>query len=490
MRCCAVGKTSLYLLCFCVYSAILLIIGKTSLGGGRTPGDYFLAGRSSGLVLCVGTFTGTWVSAITILSLTGSVYEDGLAVLCYSVIPWFLGALLLGMVTRRLYACDCITVPELFRIRYGSKALQAVYGVILTVVYIFYLVSQYKGFGTVASAIFDIPYPMAVLMVYLFILYTTFGGFRSVCRTDVFNLTLLVSVLLVFCLHIVSRTGGLGELYRQVGTISGSAHAGDLDPTVPGEMLSLFNSRYTPLVSLTMFWGWGLGLAANPQYLVRLLAAKDSRTAERTLVCSLALLAVIYFCLIHIGLGMRVLVPSVPEVNTTDGIVIHLVNNELYGPLSCLFFFAVIGACISTANSQLLLVASSVAYDVVRPLSRRPLSDSRVVNLGRVAVVVGATIGMILTLNPPAFTLSYGGDLWGVFSILLFPPLYGTLLFKKTTLQGIWASIGTGVLSVLIFYPLHSAGILRIHPAFSGVLLSAAALTAVSLCTAGKEKSQ
>mgnify|MGYP006914996629 CR=1 FL=1 len=36
----------------------------------------------------------------------------------------------------------------------------------------------------VASALFDIPYPVAVLMVYLFILYTTFGGYRSVVRTD------------------------------------------------------------------------------------------------------------------------------------------------------------------------------------------------------------------------------------------------------------------------------------------------------------------
>ncbi len=53
--------------------------------------------------------------------------------------------------------CIIITVPELFRIRYGSRALQIVYGVIFILVYIFYLVAQYKGFGMVASALFDIP---------------------------------------------------------------------------------------------------------------------------------------------------------------------------------------------------------------------------------------------------------------------------------------------------------------------------------------------
>ena len=111
------SKITLYLAYFCIYSLILLVIGKSSLRASATPRDYFICERRVGLVPCVCTFTGTWVSAITILSLTGSVYEDGLAVLLYSVIPWFTGAFLLAMVTRRLHRCGAITVPEFFRLR-------------------------------------------------------------------------------------------------------------------------------------------------------------------------------------------------------------------------------------------------------------------------------------------------------------------------------------------------------------------------------------
>lgn len=474
------GKTGLYLIYFCLYSAVLLIIGKGSLRGDGSLRGYLISERKVGLFMCVCTFTGTWISPITILSLTGSVYEDGLPVLFYSVIPWFVGGFLLACVTRRLYHNDIITVPELFRVRYGSRWLQVVYGVIFIFVYVFYLVSQYKGFGMVASALFDIPYPVAVLMVYLFIIYTTFGGYRAVVRTDAFNLTLLAVSLVVLFVTIVSQVGGPGQLYAQAGEISGYAHAGMDAPTVKGGLLALFGGRYTPLVSLSMFWGWGLGLAANPQYVVRVLGAKDPGTARKMMVCSLALLAVLYFLLVNIGLGMRVLVPSLGSALSTDEIIIHLINNELYSRWSGFFLFSVIGASISTANSQLLLIASSFSYDVVRALGREDLPDKRVVWLSRLAVVGGGTLALLLSIDPPAFTLAYGGDVWGAVAILLFPALYGTLLTRRITRRGVWASILVGAAAIALFYPSYLAGRTILHPAMPGVLCSTTAMLLVS----------
>lgn len=470
------SKTVFYLGYFCLYSAVLLIIGKSSLRDGSTPEDYFICERKVHLPQSVCTFTGTWVSAITILSLTGSVYEDGLAVLFYSVVPWFLGAFLLALVAKRLYQNGIITIPELFRTRYGSRALQVVYGVIIILVYVFYLVSQYKGFGMISAALFDIPYPVGVGMIYLFILYTTFGGYRSVVRTDVFNLILLVVGLVVLMVSVLSQVGGFSELYRQAGQLSScSAESFQSSP-----LLALFGGRYTPIVSLSMFWGWGLGLAANPQYLVRMLGTRSPRDARRTVLYSLVLLAAIYFALIHIGLGMRVLVPSLPEPVATDGIIIRLINHELYGPWSGFFLFTVFGACVSTANSQLLLIASSFSCDIVKGLSHKEISAGRVVNLGRCAVLAGGTMAMLLTLNPPAFTLSYGGDIWGILGILLFPPLYGTLLTQKVTLRGIWACVITGAVSIAVLYPLYYGGAFPAHPAMIGVPLSAAAMALTS----------
>ena len=474
------NKTGLYLVYFCVYSFALMIIGKSSLRGGTSLRDYFICDRSVSLPMCVCTFTGTWVSAITILSLTGSVYEDGISALIYSVLPWFLGAFLLTLVAKRIHASNVITVPEFFRVYYGSRGLQCVYGIVFMVVYILYLVSQYKGFGMVASEVFDIPYPAAVGMVYLFILYTTMGGYRTVVRTDVFNLVLLVVSLGAICAQVLSRVGGLGDLVTQASAVSGLAHSGMAAATPAGGLFTPFSDRYTPLVSMSMFCGWGLGLAANPQYVVRLLGAKDGRTARRTVTCSLAVLTIIISMLVIIGLGMRVLVPTLSTKESTDSIFVRIMNNELYSPWSGFLLFSVIGACISTANSQLLLIASSVSYDIVNAVLPGKLTEKRQVNLGRIAILVCGTLSMLLTLDPPEFTLSYGGDIWGVVSILLFPPLYGTLLKRKITRRGVWASIAAGTLSILLFYPPYKMGTLDAHPAMFGVILSGLAMEIVS----------
>ena len=128
------NKTVLYLIYFCIYSAALLLIGKSSLRDNRTVSSYFTCDRKVSLPLCICTFAGTWLSAITILSLTGGVYEDGLAVLFYSVVPWFLGGFLLAGVSRRLYRKDVITVPELFGKQYGSFGLQVAFGIIFIII--------------------------------------------------------------------------------------------------------------------------------------------------------------------------------------------------------------------------------------------------------------------------------------------------------------------------------------------------------------------
>ena len=482
------NKTLLYLIYFAAYSAVLLVIGKSSLRDSDSISKFFMCGRQLPLWRCVCTFAGTWISAASILSLTGSVYESGLSAMVFSVVPWFLGALLIVLVSDRLYATGVTTVPELFRVRYGSKGLQAAYGVLLAAVYVLYLVIQIKGFGIVASTLFGIPYSMAILLVYLFILYTSFGGYQSVTRSDVFNLILMIVGLGVLLVTVVARVGSLGGIYAGAAEVAGYAHRGMAYATEAGDLLKPFGQGdFAPLMSISMFFGWGLGLAVNPQYAVRILASRDARSARRMIWISLGLLAVIYFTLSSIGLGMRVLIPTVDATLSTDEIFTYILNNDLYSGWSGFLLFAILGACISTANSQLLLIASSCSCDVVGALWPRPLKESTLVNLSRGAVMAGGTLSLLLALSPPASLLTYGGDVWGVFSVTLLAPMFGTLLWKGTTLTGVYAALGSGLAALAVFYPPYYQGVLPFHPALPGTLISIAALWLGSLLSRKKE---
>ena len=480
------NKTVIYLTYFCIYSAILLAIGKNSFRKGNTKEQFYLGGRQLSLSSCVFTFCGTWVSAATILGFTGSVFESGYAALVYSVIPWFAGAVLLSLISDRLYQNDILTLPEFFRKRFDSKALQVLFAVIMIVVYVFYLVIQIRGFGLVASTLFNIPYVFAILLIYLFILYATFGGYHTVTKTDAFNLIALSVGLIMVFLVVVPRAGGIVAIHQKAAQISGWAYPAMPYATDRGDLLRLFGKgKFAPLMSGTMFFGWGLGLAANPQYIIRMISAKDQKTSKRTVQCSMVYLALLYFALLFIGLGMRVMFPAIDEVTETDGIFVHVINNLLYGPWSGFFLFSIIGACISTANSELLLIASAFSYDIVGTLRKKPLGESALLSLSRLSIFVGGTVSLLLSIHPPASLLTYGGDLWGVFGVTLFPTLSGALLSRHTTRQGVWAGLCAGLLCLALFYPPYFAGELELHPAFPGTVAATVCFLAVSRLTCG-----
>lgn len=484
------NKTLVYLIYFTIYSAVLVWIGKSSFHKGDTPRQFYLGGRQLGTVRCMMTFAGTWISAATVLGFTGSVFESGYAALFYSVIPWYIGGLLLILISGRLYRNDILTIPELFRKRFGSKGLQVLVASVMIFSYVFYLVIQIRGFGLVASSLFDIPYGLSILLIYLFILYATFGGFHTVSQTDAFNLiALCIGTAMVFAM-VVYRAGGIGEIHQQAAQISGMAYPAMPYATDPGDLLRLFGKgKFAPMMSITMFFGWGLGLAANPQYMVRIIAARDSRVSRRMIVLSLSVLALLYFAFLQIGLGMRVMFPTLEAVRETDEIFVYVINNLLYGRWSGFFLFAVIGSCISTANSQLLIIASSFSYDIVNTLRRDSLSERALLSLSRLSILVGGTLSLLLSIHPPESLLTYGGDIWGIFSATLLSTIYGGLFYRKATTAGVWAGLLTGIFSLLVFFPFYWRGSLPFHAAFPATILSGAAFLIVSRMTCAKEES-
>lgn len=47
----------------------------------------------------------------------------------------------------------------------------------------------------------------------------------------------------------------------------------------------------------------------------------------------------------------------------------------------------------------------------------------------------------------------FGADIWGLFSAILTPLLYGTLYYKRATRTGAWAAFVTGVAGTVLLQP-------------------------------------
>ena len=156
------SRTFDYLVCFSVYSLIILIIGKSSFGESDSIGKFFIGERKCGFWRLFSTFVGTWVSAATILGYTGNVFENGTSVIAVTVIPWFIGAGLLYLISGRIYDCDMLTIPQFIGERYHSRFLRTCCALLLSGGYVFYLVIQIKGFGIAAATLLNIDYKVAI----------------------------------------------------------------------------------------------------------------------------------------------------------------------------------------------------------------------------------------------------------------------------------------------------------------------------------------
>lgn len=469
------------MLYFTFYTIILLFWGKNGFKKTNTIKDFCVAGNSLGLITSVSTFTATWFSAVSMQSVTGSVYVFGYSTILYSVVGWLLGSSCLVFVAEKIKEYDIITVPEYFKIRYNSKGYQAITGLIIVISYILYIIIQIKGFGIVVSELMDINYNLAIVLIYLFVVYTSFGGLFTVSKTDVLNLILIGIGILLAAISILKDVGGITLMHRSAAAISNGAL---LSPTT--------NHLFSPIMIFTTSLAWGFGTAANPQYIIRITSAKNKKTGLKMICISTLVLALLYLGLIIIGIGSRVLEPTISSITSVDQVLAHIIINRIHADFIGLIFISIIAAAISTANAQLLLLANSFSYDIYFNLFKKEVINDKFLNMNRAIIFIAGTISLILSINPPKTLLIYGSYVWSIFAVTFLWPLYGGLYWKKATREGVLFSSVGGIITLSVFYliEMNSNFKTMIHPVFPSMIISLIIFYAVSLATYKKTGDQ
>lgn len=486
------SKDIIYLAFFTLYTVLLLWFGKDGFKKSNSLRDYYVAGNSLGLLPCIFTFIATWFSAASMQGLSGTIYAHGYAVILYAVIPWFVGAIFLVTIAPRLKEYDILTVPEYFRIRYNSRLIQAMGGLVIVICYTLYIIIQIRGFGVVMSELLDINYTFAIILVYLFVVYTTFGGLFSVTKTDGLNFVLFSLSILLAAILILKSNHGIINIHEQASRITTKPFPSAPYTTEKGALLDAFSKgSYSPLIIMNGFWGWGLGLAANPQYAIRIISAKSKKTAVNMIGYSVLIMAFIYLGIFVIGMGSRVLQPSIDCINSVDEIFPYIINNVIYSKLSGLILIGITAAAISTANSQFLVLASGFTYDIFRNYTKKNYDDQKYMNFNRIFILIAGTLSLILSINPPMSLLIYGNHIWAIFSVTFLLPLYGGLYWKGATKEGaISAFIGGLATMIAVLLRYMYLGIdenIAIHPAFYGIIVATLLFFIVSKHTNSKK---
>jgi sodium/pantothenate symporter len=421
---------------------------------------YFLGNRSLGAFAVA--LTAAVMSGGTFMGFPALVYSHGwvvgLWIASYMIAPLTVLGVLgkrIGQLSRRTGA---ITLPDLFRERFGSPKL----GLITSLFIMFFLtcnlVPQFKAGAVILKTVLpsetvnmfvtedtpataDIGYFLGLAIFSVTVIaYTAYGGFLAAVWTDVFqSLVMAVGVMILLPLALW-QVGGMEQ-----ATTRGMALAGDRFAFGPGAGRDF----HTVGLAFSFFVMWAITGMGQPSTMVRLMSFKDSRTLRTSIIYLVFYNIVIYVPLVFIFVAARSILPDLANPDEVmPRMVIKLANPYIAG----LIMAAPYGAVMSTVSGFLLIVASGLVRDVYQRFLRPSASEREVERASYIATVGVGLLAAVIAIRPPEYLqmiIVFSSS--GMAAAFLMPAMLGAF-WRRATATGAIASMTIGATVTMGLY--------------------------------------
>jgi sodium/proline symporter len=421
-----------------VYKLVLVASGLWASRRTRDTDDFFLGGRRLGGWVAAISASASSSSAWTLVAVSGMAYLWGWPAL------WLFPATLSGFLVNWLWvgprlmtasrAAGAITLTE-FLAGPGAangwprRVVILASGIVLFS-FTFYIAAQFQAAGNAFASAFELEMQTAILIgAGVVLLYTLLGGFWAVSVTDTVQGLVMASTALVLPVAAVMAAGGPGAVLEALATQAPAA-AGPPTAGIAG----------VGFVLGTL--GIGLGYPGQPHVVNRFMALRDPRALRDGKIIALAWAVIIYAGMLTVGLAARALYGG----QIADEQVLFEVTNRLFAPVVAgIMIAAVLSAIMSTADSQLLVAASSVSHDLPRR-GRGSLAVSRAV------VALISAIAVVVAVALPQTIFARVLFAWTALGAAFGPPLLVKLAGLEVPPAAVFAAMAIGFLGTLWFY--------------------------------------
>ena len=209
-------------------------------------------------------------------------------------------------------------------------------------------------------------------------------------------------------------------------------------------------------LAISFFCMWAISGTGQPQYMVRLMAFRDTVTLRRSIMTVSLYYSMIYFPLVIIFCCARILIPGM-EMDADrimPQMAVTLTENIGQGWLAGLLIAAPFAAIMSTVDSFLLMISSAMVRDIYQRNLNPAASETTIKRLSYLCTLLvglGATLGAI---NPPQFLqdiIIYTGS--GLASCFLAPVIFA-LYWPRSNLAGTIGGMLVGFTAHLSMYVL------------------------------------
>ncbi len=189
------------------------------------------------------------------------------------------------------------------------------------------------------------------------------------------------------------------------------------------------------------------GTAALPHILIRYYTVPSQAAARKSTIVGIAAIGFFYVLTLYMGLGAM-----------TNG-VINLTDNNMSAPLLALSFGVILFAIISslafatvlgTVSGLIVASAGAVAHDLMDNFLGMNMSEKSKVMAGKISAMVIGGIAIYLGIIFEGMNVSFlVGWAFAVAASANLPAILMILFWKKTTAQGVSASILVGLTTAL-----------------------------------------
>ena len=461
-----------YLLVIVGYAVLLILLGHMVGKHVKKAADFFVGSRTFGTGLLFTTLIAANIGAGSTVGVTGLAYKSGIS-------SWWwigcsgLGSLILAYIVgpavwkvaqkHRLY-----TMGDYLELRY-SKAFRGVTSTMMAIGTLALFSGQLIGISWILNVVAGVPKAYGIIIASVVVtLYFSSGGIKSAA---IVNIIELVVILLGFCAaapFALQYIGGWDGLFATVSQNMGDqakiakyfAWDGLGTETILGYFLML-----TPAFCI------------SPGLIGKVYAAKDEHAVKVGTLLNGFVQLIFAFLPMIIGMCAFAAFP-------------HLENQELALPkamkemmpfgISAFALSAIFAAEVSTSDTVLYMLATSLSRDLYQTFFHPDISDEALLKVSKKFTVACGILGIFIAYYM-ANIITALAIFYSLMTVSLAAPFLFGLFTKRASTKGAFCSAVLGVMVVLglrIFNGGKGIGILN---ATSLGILVAAEIMALSL---------
>ncbi|MDH4020198.1 MAG: sodium/proline symporter [Xanthomonadales bacterium] len=370
-----------------LYQLLLLSIGWWASRRTSDNEDFYLGGRKLGAAVAALSASASSSSAWSLLGVSGAAYAWGLPAI------WLIPSTLLGFfinwywIAPRMWEQsrkdNALTLTEFLAGPQGDparKTIMRIGSAVIIFSFTFYIAAQFQAAGNTFAGALNMDPTMAIsLGAAIVLVYVMLGGFWAASITDSIQGLLMAGSAVVLPVAALIVVGGPGVLMASL----------DVDGFSSITLWTRQDNLAAGIGFVIGLAGIGLGYPGQPHVVNRFMAMEDSKAIPTARLIAITWAVVIYTGMVVLGWCGRLLVSTLGD---GEQVLFALATLLLPSIMAGIMVSAILSAIMSTADSQLLVAASSVSHDLRngKMTTHESLKQSRwvVLSIGIAAILL------------------------------------------------------------------------------------------------------